>query len=41
MEFFDQFSDTLISTGKMVGEKAKDIADVTKLSDPCARAGDP
>ena len=32
MEFFDQFSDTLISTGKMVGEKAKDIADVTKLS---------
>ena len=32
MEFFDQVSDTLISTGKMVGEKAKDIADVTKLS---------
>ena len=31
MDFFNKFADTVVKTGKTVGEKAKEITDVTKL----------
>lgn len=31
MEFFDKLSETIVSAGKDVGQKAKDVSEIAKL----------